>query len=322
MNLIKKIKFNYHLKLISDHITNKNFHQASDEIRRLKNSDPSVYFFVLKSLNDYLNDTTNIDLHEKKIIWTVSYDLDDQIYINNFLKFYLKKNYHDNFYSNNFAESLSEYLSSFKGHDSPKEITFNEMIKNSGFFQNLLLFKRHENLFIFDTSAAFFETDSKHYFIYQNTTLCYFYVVRDLKDLFIKYKTKLGTTEEAYNELFNYTGKNYLSDILKQKTFKVYENKTNYNTNINSWSDPNVLSTYKGKLISFEELVEKTEEVLVDIIQHLKQYYPNLKVNYQTISEFVGDNKLFKDQVQEISKSENKFLKRNVNIKNLNTKEL
>ncbi len=322
MNLIKKIKFNYHLKLITDHITNKNFHQASDEIRRLKNSDPSVYFFVLKSLNDYLNDTTNIDLHEKKIIWTVSYDLDDQIYINNFLKFYLKKNYHDNFYSNNFAESLSEYLSSFKGHDSPKEITFNEMIKNSGFFQNLLLFKRHENLFIFDTSAAFFETDSKHYFIYQNTTLCYFYVVRDLKDLFIKYKTKLGTTEEAYNELFNYTGKNYLSDILKQKTFKVYENKTNYNTNINSWSDPNVLSTYKGKLISFEELVEKTEEVLVDIIQHLKQYYPNLKVNYQTISEFVGDNKLFKDQVQEISKSENKFLKRNVNIKNLNTKEL
>ncbi len=322
MNLIKKIKFNYLKKLITEYIENKNFEKASEEIYNLKNSDPVVYYFVIKSIDDYLNDISNINLHKKKIIWTISFDLDDQKYINNFLKFYLTENYKKLFHADNFVESLSQYLSSFNGHGAPTEIKFNEIVQNAGFFQNLLLFNRSEDLFIFDTCAAFFESKSKHYYIYPNTTLCYFYIVRDIKDLFSRYKKKLQTTEESYNELFNYTEKLYLSDTLKDQPFKIYENKTNYNTNINSWTDLNVISSYKGKIIPYDQLANNTEEVLVDTVQHLIQYYPDIKVNYQTIKDYVDKNKFTKMAKIEISKSEEKFLSRNLNIQNSNYKYL
>lgn len=321
MNLIKKIKFNYLLKLITDYIDNKNFNKASEEIYKLKNNDPLIYYFVIKSLDSRLNDVTNINLHKKKIIWTISFDLEDQRYINNFLQFYLIDNYKNSFYADNFAESLAHFLSSFEGHGAPKEIKFNEIIQNAGFFQNLLLYSHSEDLFVFNTCAAFFESKTKHYYIYPNTTLCYFYIVKDLKDLFLRYKKKLETTEEAYNELFNYTEKLYLSESLKNEPFKVYENKTNYNTNINSWSDSNVVSSYKGKIISYEKLVNNTEETLVDIIQHLIQYYPDLKVNYQTIKDYVYKNAFTKSDKNEVSKSEDKFLSKNLNLKNFNSEE-
>ena len=175
---------------------------------------------------------------------------------------------------------------------------------------------------MFHTCAAFFESKPKHFFIYPNTTLCYFYIIRDPKDLFIRYKNKLKTTEEAYNELFNYTEKLYLSESLEQNQFKIFENKTDYNTNTNSWSDPNVLSTYKGKLISYDNLVNNTEEVLTEIIQHLKQYHPELNIDYQTIKNYVYKNELRREEDQEISKSENKFLLRNIKLINHNIKDL
>ena len=322
MNLIKKIKFNYIIKLIIDHIKNKNFEKASEEIIKLKSNDPLVYFSVLKFLDSHLNDVSNAKLHKKKIIWTISFDLDDQKYINNFLQFYITKEYKGLFYANNFAKSLSHYFSSFKGHCVPEEIKFNETVQNGGLYQNLLLYNNKEDLFIFDTCAAFFESKSKNYLIYPNTTLCYFYITRDLKDLFLRYKKKHKTTEEAYNELFNYTEKLYLSETLKENQFKVYENKTNYNTNINSWTDPNVVSTYKGKLISYEELVTDTENVLIDVVQHLKQYFSDLKIDYETIKNYIYENQISKDQELEISKSEEKFLSRNINLINYNIKEI
>ena len=114
----------------------------------------------------------------------------------------------------------------------------------------------------------------------------------------------------------------YLSETLKENQFKVYENKTNYNTNINSWTDPNVVSTYKGKLISYEELVTDTENVLIDVIQHLKQYFSDLKIDYETIKNYIYENQISKDQELEISKSEEKFLSRNINLINYNIKEI
>ncbi len=316
MNLIKKIKFNYLTKLIADQINSQNFEKASEEIEKLKNNDPLVYYNVLKSLDIYFKDVSNVNLHKKKIIWTISFDVQDQKYINNFLKYYITYNYQKTLYSDNFAESLSRYLASFEGHGLPEEIKFNDIVESSSFFQNLLLFSKTEELFIFETCAAFFESKSNNYLIYPNTTLCYFYVVRDLKNLFIRYKKKLNTTEEAYNELFNYTKKLHLSDSLKKQQFKIYENKTNYNTNVDSWSDPNVLSAYKGKLISYKKLVNSTEEVLIDVIQHLKQYFPDIKVDYQVIQEYIKNNKLVSDKAQDISRSEEKFLSRNINLKN------
>ena len=128
--------------------------------------------------------------------------------------------------------------------------------------------------------------------------------MKDPKELFLRYKNITGTTEEAYNELFNFTKKLYLSENQKRNLFKIFENKTSYNTNVNSWSDPNVLSTYKGKIIYFQDLEDNTEDVLIDVIQHLKQYYSDIEVDYNTIKKYVSINKLEKDKSSDLSKSE------------------
>tara|TARA_Y100001935_G_C17290184_1_gene502843 strand:+ start:88 stop:1068 length:981 start_codon:yes stop_codon:yes gene_type:complete len=321
MNLIKKIKFNYLSKLIIDHITNKNIEKASEELEKLKDNDLLVFYSVLKSINHHLQDTSNTNLHKKKIIWTISYDYLDQKYLNNFLNFYFKNNYTKHFYSDNFSDAASNFLSSFDGHGFPNEIKFEETIQNIGLFQNLILFSRSEDLFIFDTCAAFFESKSNNYLIYPNTTLCYFYIVKDPKELFLRYKNITGTTEEAYNELFNFTKKLHLSENQKRNLFKFFENKTSYNTNVNSWSDPNVLSTYKGKIIYFQDLEDNTEEVLIDVIQHLKQYYSDIEVDYNTIKKYVSINKLEKDKSSDLSKTEKKFLSRNLHLKNIDYKD-
>ncbi len=321
MNLIKKIKFNYLSKLIVDHIINKNIEKVSEELDKLKDNDPLVSYSVLKSINHYLQDTSNTNFHKKKIIWTISFDYQDQKYLNNFLKYYFKKNYERCFYADNFFDSVSKYLSSFNGHGFSNDIKFEETIQNTGLFQNLLLFSRSEDLFIFDTCAAFFESKPNYYFIYPNTTLCYFYIVKEPRELFLRYKNISGTTEEAYNELFNYTKKLYLSENQKQNLYKIFENKTNYNTNVNSWSDPNVLSAYKGKIISSQDLEDSTEEVLIDVIQHLKQYYSDIELDYHTIKKYVNIHKIEKERSLDLSKSEKKFLSRNLNLKNIDYKD-
>ena len=52
------------------------------------------------------------------------------------------------------------------------------------------------------------------------------------------------------------------------------------------------------------------------MIQHLKQYFPDIKVDYQVIQEYIKNNKLVSDKAQDISRSEEKFLSRNINLKN------
>ena len=50
---------------------------------------------------------------------------------------------------------------------------------------------------------------------------------------------------------------------------KIYENRTNIGINKKSWTDPNVLNTFKGKIINYDNLLGDPEEVLLEIIFHL-----------------------------------------------------
>ena len=58
----------------------------------------------------------------------------------------------------------------------------------------------------------------------------------------------------------------YLLMKNKKNKHQYYQNKQSWNINVNSWIDNNVLSSFKGNLINFEELENNTEETLVNII--------------------------------------------------------
>ena len=172
----------------------------------------------------------------------------------------------------NFANSLNQYFTNLNPKNQEKNIQFNDFITQSNFFQNLLLFETNKDYLFLNSCASFFETSKKNFFIYPNITFCYFYIINRPEDLLLRYKKIYNSSEASYDELFNYNDKQFLSHNQENQVFKVYENRKNINVNVKSWTDENVVNTYKGKIISYQKLLNETEEVLLEILYHLKQY--------------------------------------------------
>ena len=313
MNLFKKIKFNYHLKLIENYIDTEEFSLASAELSKLKKDNFAIFIEILKALDNKLCDISNASIYNQKIIWTLSYEPYNLDYINHFISFYLSKSLNTNYLFESFTEALAQSLSTIKFKQN--EIKFNDMVQFSGLYQNILLFDPGLDLRLLNSSSAFFESNNSKYFIYPNSTLCYFYVIRDPSEIFLNQKNKLGSSEAAYEELLNNRNQLYLNQPSSIQSFKIYENRVNYNINTKSWTDPNVISTYRGKIILYDNLVNKTQDTLVDIIYHLKRYYPSLKIDLHEIQKFIDQNKIINEVKGYISNTEGKFLSKNI-IKN------
>ncbi len=316
MKLLKKIKLNYNFKLLNDLIINNKYDEAIKLITDIKNKDKLDLFLLLKNSQ---NLTANLpsDFYKKKIIWIISYDTSELTYINQFLNYYLSKNLNLSFLIKNFASSLNDLFVSLGIDNQVNEIKFKDFLSYSNFYQNLLLFNFDKDFLFMNTCNSFFETNKKNFFIHPNITFCYFYVIRDPESLLIRYKNKHNSSEASYDELFNFSNQPYLSKDQENKKFKVFENRTNYNINYNSWIDENVASTYKGKIVTFEKLLNDTQNVLLEILYHLKQYGMDVKINFDDINSFISKNKVEEKNYGALSNNDKKFLNKNLDRNNL-----
>ncbi len=311
MSLLNKIKLNYNLKLFQEYIKDKKFEEAYTLIQDVKKKDEINFFLLLRNSQNLLNKLPP-DFYKKKIIWTISYDLLDISYINNFLEYYLSKNLNLSFCFENFANSLNKYLTNLNPNSQDKNIQFDDFITQSNFFQNLLLFDINRDYLFLNTCASFFETSKKNYFIYPNITFCFFYIINKPENLLLRYKKNNNSIEASYDELFNYNDKQFLNQHQENQIFKVYENRKNINVNVKSWTDENVVNTYKGKIISYQRLLTNTEEVLIEILYHLKQYGMSLDVNIDDVKYFISNNEPIHNIDGVLSNKDLKFLNKNL----------
>lgn len=316
MKLLKKIKLNYNLKLLNDLIINNKYDEAIKLITDIKNKDKLDLFLLLKNSQNLMANLPS-DFYKKKIIWIISYDTSELTYINQFLNYYLSKNLNLSFLIKNFASSLNDLFVSLGIDNQVNEIKFKDFLSYSNLYQNLLLFNFDEDFLFMNTCNSFFETNKKNFFIHPNITFCYFYVIRDPESLLIRYKNKHNSSEASYDELFNFSNQPYLSKDQENKKFKVFENRTNYNINYNSWIDENVASTYKGKIVTFEKLLNDTQNVLLEILYHLKQYGMDVKINFDDINSFISKNKVEEKNYGTLSNNDKKFLNKNLDRNNL-----
>jgi hypothetical protein len=316
MKFLNNIKFNYNSKLLEDLLLNKKYQEALEIVSSIKAKDTSLYFDILFFLNKTLTDISHSKFYKSKIAWIISFDQDDAFYLNNFLDFYLSKQENISSKQDNYAGLLSRTIESLNlDNKFPNEIKFEENVKFSNLFQNLILFDSDEELLILNKCAAFFEAYEKNYLIYPNTTLCYFYVHQDPSYLYSKYKKKLGTSEAALDEIFNFTKSLYFNDSSNPSRFKVYENRNSWNTNVSSWTDQNVMSTFKGKIFSYDQFVSDTEETLIESIYHLKQHGLDIDVKYELVSEFIKLNPVEHKEPLALSNNERKILNNNIDTK-------
>jgi len=316
MKLLKKIKLNYNLKLLDDLISNNKYDEAHKLIIDIKNKDKIDLFLLLKNSQNLL---VNLDpnFYKKKIIWTISYDTLDLSYINQFLNFYLPKNFNNSFLIENFASLLNNYFTNLDIKSQVNEIKFSDFVTQSNLYQNLLIFNYDKDFLFLNTCNAFFETSKKNFFTHPNITFCYFYIIKNPEELLIRYKNNNNSPEAYYDELFNFTNQPYLSKDQESQKFKVFENRNNFNINVSSWTDENVISTYKGKIISYEKLLDDTQDVLLEILYHLKQYGMNINISIDDINNFISTNKIDDKISGTLSNSDKKFLNKNLDQDNL-----
>ena len=309
MNFLKKIKSEYNTKLFNDYIINQKYDLAYQLVLDLKGKDQDNFFLFLKSIYNKFFDLPD-NFYKKKIIWTLSYDLSDISFVNKFLNYYLFKNSKSTYESKNYTNTLSDYFTKNKISKDADEITFSDFLKYSSLYQNLLLFDSDKEFLFLDSCASFFENNQKVYFTNSNIVFCYFYIIANPEILYLRYKNIYKSSEASFNEMFNFSDQHFSNP--KQKKFKVYENRTNLNTNIKSWTDSNVMNTYKGKIISYQRLLNETEEVLIEILFHLKQYNYDIEINMDDIKNFISSNNIESVNNIQLSNNEKKFLNRNL----------
>ena len=311
MKFLKKIKLNYNYKLFNEYISNKDFNSAYQLLSDLSKKDQNDFFIFLRNIQNKLSNFSS-ELIKNKIIWIISYDSNDTLYLNEFINYYLSRNSNISFNTDNFALALNKKLSQLNLDDKNNEIKFYDFQLNSNFYQNLVLFTHKKDFLFLNSRAAFFETNNNSYFIYPNTTFCYFYIFRSPEALFLKYKDAYSSAEGAYDELFNFNKKEFLTPAHEGCKYQIYENRTNINTHFDSWTDPNVISTYKGKILDYNKLLYEKEDILVEVLYHLKQFGLDLEININDVRNFLETYKFESPSQNSLSQNEKKFLNKNI----------
>ena len=132
------------------------------------------------------------------------------------------------------------------------------------------------------------------------------------EELLLRYKQNFGSSDASYDELFNFSDQQFLNKEQEDLPFKVYENRKGYNTNVKSWTDENVMNTFKGKIISYDKLMNQTQDVLIEILYHLRQFGMIIDINIDDVKNFILNNELNKKISGELSNNDKKFLDKNL----------
>jgi len=307
--LLKKIKTNYLDKLFSELVNQNDFVKINTELDKLKNEEFELYFlFLNRIINTYLNNDQGQRFFQNKFIWLNSFDLDDTQIIKNFLSFYLSEkldlNLESSLYIKEFQKLPKELIQ--------KNISFEDLVDNSYLYQYEML-KRVDNKYkLILNNHVFFEKLPNKFFTHYYLTQCFFYVIKNPIHVYANYRSKVGSQQSALNFLNGFTEKNQSS--LDEEKVLIQNTTKDWSTNVLSWTNTNVIDTFSGQIIKFEELISNPEQILAEVISHLIQAGMEIEIDYDLINNYINNNedKFSKNVLGEIitSNQENKKLYR------------
>ena len=293
MSFLNKIKLNYNIKLLDDHIANHNNVEIYNLLKNTKSSKSEYFFTLLNRLNHkYSNSADGENLFPNKYTILSSFHYDDQKFVSSFLKFYFKKTHHFSKIED-LSDAIANDLENLNISNLPNQITFNQMVEYSDFFLNSLLLELDDSNkdYFLSSNAAFFEGPNKKFLIYPNRTRSYIFIHNHPFNIYASLRDKYKNQQVALNELFNFEN-NLISSQKKINKYQILENRQSWSVHANSWLDPNVLSSYNGLSIGINEIIKDPIDTLTRLIFHLKQAGLELEVDYQAIEQFCLENKL------------------------------
>ena len=300
--------------MFQDLVGDNKSHQFQIEINKLLKKNKELY---RKNLSYYIPQIIEkegyVDFFGSNLNWLISYDHDDLLYINKFLNFYFDSS---NSNIKNHNDHLCHLIHDLSVEDSFfTNISFQHLVEHSYYYQYLISQKFENSKIFISSSAAFYETnDKKFQFTHSSLTNAYVLVIRNPYELYKKYlQQEKGNKNNAMHRLLNYEKSiNQLQFRIdgNQERF-VEENSQNWQIHTQSWTDPNVQSTFNGLVVRYDQIIQDTQDALRDILRHFMHNHLEFSLDYQIIRDFVKQNPIQNNvSIDDISNQDKKIIQR------------
>ena len=299
MSFLNNFRLQYHIKHIEKLLDEENFTEIFSYLGGLNKNDELFYYLSLKYISNFIN-KTNENILENKIIFINSFLDEDLDFCLRFLQYYFQNN-------NNTFGNISSYLSEVDAVIKKDELVdFNVLVNESYFFQWMLLNKHKDKYKFISNNLPFFSSQNNYNFTKASLTQSYLLVLNDPYAVYHKIKTQNNNDQEKARNIFL---------NLDNQPEKISIGKTNFlltkkgwHINSQSWTDPNVLNSLRGKVILKKDLVNDTYDTLSSIILHLVQSGVKIELNYDLIESFINQNPISTEGTYDISNKEKKFI--------------
>ena len=300
MSFLNKFKYHYHLKHIDNLFEEKNYKGIFDYLYNIRSEEKLFYELSLKYISNSIN-SFNQDVLNKKIVWINTFFDNDSEYLRVFIQHYIQ----------NF-KNLNQDIKSYKYEidqivRSGEDINFNTLVNQSYFFQWMVLNKHNVNFKFLHNEIPFFSSENNYNFTRQSLTQAYILILNNPYEVYSKIKKSVNQDQEIARNIFLNLDQKAQDDSYSNVNFKFPSKGWHIHTD--SWSDQNVLTSLRGKIISKKEINNNTFETLSSVILHLIQSGVEMELNYDLIELFIKNNPIKDSQEDiELSNREKKFL--------------
>ena len=305
MSFLNKFQYHYHSKYLDELSNSENYLELLSYLEKLSNEKKIFHDLSFKYVNHAIHSLSD-DVSNKKIVWINSFLSEDKKYVLSFLESYLS-----NF--NPLKQTINSYQDEINKILLKSEmIDLNTLINHSYFFQWMVINKQKSPYKFISNNLPFFSTKNNFNFSKSNITQAYVYIINHPYEVYKFLKRNNNNDQEIARNIF--LNLDHKASLEEYNSSSFYLSKKGWHTNIQSWTDANVINSLKGKIISKKELHNNSYEVLSSIILHLIQSGVEMDLNYDLIDDFVKKNSLKQDGLyDEISSKEKKFLDKYVN---------
>lgn len=298
MSFLNNIKLKYTTNLLNECIEKNNFKDFQKYYDQLKKIDTKVANKYIKYNSvDFINNEELNFLFHKNIIWLNSFrkkdiDLTSNLISQIFNLSSTKKINRISFYEEVLRILEDDEIKDYKNSSD-------RFFKSHYYFQ-ILVDQQNPGTKLIDTTSSFFELNKNIHFTHHKLSRCYFYIIKHPYQIFAELKKDGLGTQQALNVLCNFENRPEIVEVNKggQNLF-LPENTNSWSINASSWTNENVQVSLRGLTLYYDDLINKTEDKVIEMAAHLKESGLEMELNPLELSKIADQFK--SAQIENIS---------------------